>query len=103
MSELAHPTGYDKRDIPVGRIALYALVGIIFLAFVAILGRSFFILAKERTYQRQVMEAPAPHLPQLEADWNERLTTYGVVDAEKGIYHIPIEVAMQQLAFEADR
>lgn len=101
MSDLAHPSGYEKRDIPVGKIAGYALAGIILLAVIGILGRSFFILTKERAYQRQVLEAPAPYLEELQSAAEHRLNSYGVIDAEKEIYHIPIEKAMQQLASEA--
>jgi hypothetical protein len=96
MSELAHPSGYEKHDLPIGKIALYALAGIIFLTVVAILGRSLFILAKERTYERQVMQAPAPYLEEVQADATRKISSYGVVDEENGVYHIPIDVAKQK-------
>ncbi len=101
MADLQHPTAYEKRDIPVVKVAWYGLAGIVFLVVISLLGRSFFILSKERAYYHQVMQAPAPYLQQVQEAAADQLNSYGIVDAEKGIYRIPIESAMEKLATEA--
>ena len=101
MTESLQKTGYDKQEIPVLKVALLGIATLVFIGVVAVMGRSLFILSKEQTYDRKVLSAPAPYLDDLRAAEAERLTSYGVVDADKGIYHMPIDAAMKKLASKA--
>jgi hypothetical protein len=92
------PTGYDKQAVSLGRVVFIAMVSLIILVLVSIGGRTAFIIAKEKVYTEQVLKQKSDILIELEEHESEVLTSYGVVDAENGIYRIPIEEAMDIIA-----
>lgn len=78
-----------------------AIIAVILVAVLVILGWFGQV--------RQDMQAEAANLQdyqelrQAEAEQSERLQGYGVVDEEAGIYHIPIDRAMDLIATEDDQ
>jgi hypothetical protein len=91
--------GYEKSDVSILPITIFSLAtcGLIVL-FIVFLD-SYFIWSKER----YLLEAQQKKIQQVEeiADQEDaRLNDYGVRDAEKGVYQIPIDRAMELEASE---
>ena len=91
--------GYEKRDVNMLRITIFSLAtcGLIVL-FVVFLD-SYFVWSKER----HMFKAQQQQIQQVETiaeQEDERLNNYGVRDAEKGVYQIPIDRAMELEANE---
>ena len=83
---------YDDPDVPAS--AAVGVVGAILL-FVIIVGlQALFHRMEEGERSRKVYEQPDQALQQLDADQLGTLTSYGWVDQQRGIVHIPIERAM---------
>ncbi len=97
-NEMTPPSGYDHEGISLPKVSGIALVSLLLLVFLAWGGRSFFLLSKENTYREQVLQMKSEQLLELREHEHETLSTYGVVDREKGLYRIPIQKAMEQVA-----
>lgn len=111
-TDVDEPRHYEVRDASVG--ALVALGGLLALILVTVLGASHdlaFDLAKWAGRSPTPSVAPALHPPgpMLEIDPERNLATfrqredaqlhsYGWIDRQAGIVHIPIERAMDLLA-----
>jgi len=90
---------YDDPDVPAS--AAVGVVGAILL-FVIIVGlQALFYRMEEGERSRKVYEQPYEALQQLDADQLSSLSSYGWVDQQRGIAHIPIERAMELVAAEA--
>ena len=95
--------GYEKRDVNIGKILAYAAGGIIILVILIIFLIDFFISVREENIYEAVLKPESAPLRELRARETEELTTYRIVDADKGIYQIPIDRAMELLADESYR
>lgn len=97
-----HPSSYEKSDANVTGIAITAIVAIALLVISAVLLDDYFVHTREDLIYKAA-QAPAT-LEQLEMDAHNDslLTTYGLIDTTKGIYHIPIERAMEIIAVDSD-
>jgi hypothetical protein len=65
-----------------------------------VLSDYFTVMETEAVYQAQ-LKPESVTLNELRAEDEKILTTYKLIDAEKGVYRIPIERAMHLLAEEA--
>jgi len=97
-----HPSSYEKRDANVTGIAIIAFAVIALIIIFAVLLDDFFVQTREELIYKAA-QAPAT-LEQVEMDAHNDslLTTYGVIDTTKGIYHIPIDRAMDIIAIDSD-
>lgn len=90
--EHGHPRVEAMPDKPRSRWLLGILTGLL-VANLLGLGAFwlFFQRQSEEVVATQVLQKP--HLPLLELRQKEteRLTTYGLVDAEKGLYRVPVD------------
>ena len=99
--DLGHADGYEKTDIDIKMIVIYAVLLIAFLIVSLILLEEYFIYKKEQMYQEMVLEPENPQLVELRAKENRVLSSYGLADSAAGEYHIPIDSAMKQVAATA--
>jgi hypothetical protein len=121
MSEHQHPHddrddhadvddhGHGHGDVAVEESGLpnLSILGFVVLTAVVFFGTaaslpSLFYRVLEHIRHGQV-SAKATELSELRTVETERLGTYGYVDKEKGIVHIPIEVAMQKVVEDAKK
>lgn len=116
MSDRDRPAGrYETADAPAARIALVAPIMVVVLAAAALALWGLLALFRPAPpapgfgpsrLERAAREIPPPRLqvdPQIDlealrAQQAERLSSYGWVDRERNIVHIPIDEAMDRLA-----
>jgi hypothetical protein len=99
-------TAFEKSDWPLGATGLVLLGTLIFLViapFVLIgaFPRAVSDVSRALTVeplQPRLQTDPSEDLARFLVDEDKRLNTYYWIDKEKGIVHIPIEQAMQELA-----
>lgn len=84
---------YDDPNVPAS--AVVGLIGAILL-FVIIVGlQALFYRMQDTEMADKVYSQPYGELRQLDADQLERLNSYGWVDQQAGVVHIPIDRAME--------
>jgi hypothetical protein len=91
-NEHGHPRVEAMPDKPRSRWLLGIIGGLLVAHLVGLLAFwLFFQRQSESVVATQVLQKA--HLPLLELQQRERerLTTYGVVDAEKGLYRVPVD------------
>ncbi len=107
---------YEPRDAPPGRLLLVGgglgvgILGCLTLSLAIYLGR-YHGAPRVGAPGRQTSFHDSPHAQtDIAADWarldaevRQHLETYGRIDRDAGLVHIPIEVAMHRLADEAAR
>ena len=101
-------TAFEKSDWPLGIVGWVLLGTFIFLVIGAFVLIGAFPRAVSDVSRALTVEPPQPRLQtdpseDLEkflVDEDKRLNTYYWIDKEKGIVHIPIQQAMQELAEE---
>ena len=101
-------TAFEKSDWPLGIVGLVLLGTFMFLVIGAFVLIGAFPRAVSDVSRALTVEPPQPRLQtdpseDLEkflVDEDKRLNTYYWIDKEKGIVHIPIQQAMQEIAEE---
>jgi hypothetical protein len=101
-------TAFEKSDWPLGTIALVLLGTLIFLVIAPFVLIGAFPRAVSDVSRALTVEPPQPRLQtdppedlaQFLVDEDKRLNTYYWIDKQKGIVHIPIKQAIQELAEE---
>jgi len=90
--------GYEKKDVNVRFVIGISLVFIIVFVFILVLLSDYFIATKsEITYETQLQPVSVT-LKEILTEEEEILTTYKILDAEKGVYRIPIDQAIKLLS-----
>jgi len=85
---------------------LTALVGIVFailLFVVVVLLQAIFYRAEQQENVRKVVAVAPQELSQLRAQQEELLHSYKVIDLQKGVVVIPIDVAMKLVVVEGGK
>ena len=90
---------YDDPDVPAS--AVVGIVGAILLFAIIVGLQALFYRMEEGERSRKVYEQPDQALQQLDADQLGTLTSYGWVDQQRGVVHIPIERAMALVVEES--
>lgn len=103
MSSTNQQSGYEKADINVNKVILFFVLGVIVTVIILIFLLDYFKAVREDTIYGAVLRPESATLRELRARENEELTTYKIIDADKGIYRIPIERAKKLFAEEAWR
>jgi hypothetical protein len=93
-------SGYEKKDVNVPIIIGVAITSIAILVIMIIVLIDIFKIQKENVIYNSVLSQESKQLVELRTYEHETLNNYKLLDAEKGIYQIPIERAMQLLAEE---
>jgi len=93
--------GYEKKDVNVKMIIGVGLTSVIILIIIFVILNDYFtVMETEAVYEAQ-LKPESVTLKELRAEDEKILTTYKLIDAEKGVYRIPIDRAMHLLAEEA--
>lgn len=95
--------GYETRDLNVNVVWAWTIGILLTVAVSYVVLNELFHHQLNALMQERVLGAPSPELDQKNAAEAGRLSTSGVVSQEKGIYHIPITVAMEKIAAEDAR
>ncbi len=93
--------GYEKRDVNLLKVLLWTLLSAAFVVVCLIGLNDYFLVTTEEVVFEAVLKPQSSELRELQARDTQVLSNYGVVDASKGVYHIPIKRAMRLLAEEA--
>lgn len=94
-------TGYEKSDVNVSYLIKLAISLVVVIVIVVVLLNEFFVVSREEIFDQVVLSPQSKALRELRAHEDEVLGSYGVVDAKKGVYRIPIDRAMKLVADEA--
>ena len=103
MSSPEQHGGYEKADINVNKVILFFVLGVIAIVIILVFLLDYFKTVRNDTIYDEVLKPQSTTLRELHARENEGLTTYKLLDADKGIYRIQIERAKKLLADEAYR
>jgi hypothetical protein len=95
-----HQAGYEKSDVNILKVTLYTIGIVVFLTVVLVLLDNYFTITKESLYNEVVLKPESIDLRQIRAGEDEILLNYKVLDAEKGVYAIPVSRAMKLIAEE---
>jgi hypothetical protein len=95
--------GYEKSDVNVAKVIIFGIFGIIILVAVLIFTWDYFTSVKESMVENVVLKPQSAAIRELHARETEELNSYKLLDADKGVYRIPIERAMELVADEAYR
>lgn len=95
--------GYERKDINVWMTLVSTVVVIVVIVASIIFVDEIFVHTKERMIEQYVLKPESIQLRDLRAQETEVLTTYEVLDKNKGVYRIPISRAMKLMADEAYR
>lgn len=93
--------GYDKQDANVRFIVGVTIIGVVLIVAAVAFLSEYFQYTKENIIYETVLSPESKRLRDLRAREDETLNSYSVIDAEKGIYRIPIDRAMELVANEA--
>ena len=91
---------FEKEDVRIGPvIGITVVLIIVFITLLVFLSNYFIGSKEEMVYERQ-LKPESVSLKEILAEENEILTTYKILDPDKGIFRIPVEQAMKILAQE---
>jgi hypothetical protein len=93
--------GYETRDANVRVFAGVGIAFVLLLIFTLIVLDQIFDVSREKVVEDVVMSPPSTPLQEMRNREDEVLNSYKVIDAQKGIYQIPIRRAMEILANRA--
>ncbi len=99
-NEVKKADGYEKKDVNFTKIIGISFVGIVILIVIIIVLADFFKIQKESMNYDSVLSKESKELSELRSFEFETLNNYKLLDAEKGVYQIPIKRAMQLLIEE---
>jgi uncharacterized ion transporter superfamily protein YfcC len=91
---------YEKEDVRIGPVIGITVFVIIIFVILLVFLSDYFIGSKEEMVYETQLKPESVSLKELLAEENEILTTYKILDPDKGIYRIPVEQAMKILVEE---
>jgi len=93
--------GYEKKDISANKVIFVGVMGILFLVVIIIALMDYFTVTKEEQIYESVLRPESTVLRELRAREMEVLNSYKLLDAQKGVYQIPISRAIELMADSA--
>lgn len=93
--QAAGHTGIEPDNLPVKSISLFvaALVAIVVVTFVVM--KQLYWFSATHLVQSTELDVPNKLLSTIRATDQEELSNYAQIDAQKGVYRLPIEEAMK--------
>ena len=91
---------YERRDINAVKVIGYSVAGVLILVVILVLLNDYFLINKDEIVYQTNLKPVSSELRDLRSWENDVLSNYKVLDAEKGVYQIPVERAMQLMAEE---
>lgn len=95
--------GYERRDVNIKKLLYTGLFSIVFLLVIVVFLNEYFIITTEDIVYQQSLKPQSEILILQRAYEDSLLNSYGVINEFNGIYHIPIERAMELLVEEAGK
>jgi len=93
--------GYEKRDVNIVMVIGLSVFLVALLVIILVFLVDYFVDTKEQMIYEAQLQPESVDLKNLLATENEELTSFKILDAERGVYRIPIDRAMELLAQEA--
>lgn len=93
-------SGYEKQDMSWKALLWIGISIIVGVSAIVLFLNDFFMINKEKEFYEVVLKPTNADLQKLRATEYEILNSYGEIDADQGIYNIPIERAMLLIARE---
>lgn len=91
---------YERRDINAVKVIGYSIAGVLILVVILVLLNDYFLFNKNEMVYQTNLKPVSSDLRDLRSWENDVLSNYKLLDADKGIYQIPIERAMHLMAEE---
>lgn len=91
-------SGYEKKDVNIKFVIGISFLSIVAFVIILVLLTDYFISAESEIIYETQLQPESVNLKDLLAEEEEVLTTYKILDAEKGVYRIPIDRAMKLLS-----
>ena len=93
--------GYEKRDVNIFMVIGLSVLLVSLLIVILVFLIDYFVDSKEQMIYEAQLQPDSVELKSLLASEQEELTSFKILDAERGIYRIPIDLAMELLVKEA--
>ena len=93
--------GYESEDASTTKIIIVGIISALLLIVILIALKQYFQAATEKQVYEAVLKPESVALRELRVKENETLNSYKIIDAQNGVYQIPIDSAMQILARES--
>jgi len=93
--------GYEKRDVNIFMVIGLSVLLVTLLIIILVLLTDYFVESKEQMIYEAQLQPDSVDLKNLLASEQEELTSFKILDTERGIYRIPIDRAMELLVKEA--
>jgi hypothetical protein len=93
--------GYEKRDINIFMVIGLSVLSVVLLIVILVFLIDYFVESKEQMIYEAQLQPESADLNSLLIAEEEILTSYKVLDIERGIYQIPVNRAMELLVKEA--
>lgn len=93
--------GYEKRDVNIFMVMGLAVVSVVLLTAILLFLNNYFVETKEQMVYVEQLQPESIDLKSLVDAEKKELSSYKILDAEHGVYQIPIDLAMKLLVKEA--
>jgi hypothetical protein len=93
--------GYEKRDVNIFMVIGLAVLLVSLLIVILVFLIDYFVDSKEQMIYEAQLQPDSVDLKSLLASERKELTSFKILDTERGIYQIPIDRAMDLLVKEA--
>jgi hypothetical protein len=93
--------GYEKRDVNIFMVIGLAVLLVSLLIVILVFLIDYFVDSKEQMIYEAHLQPDSGDLKSLLASERKELTSFKILDTERGIYQIPIDRAMDLLVKEA--
>ncbi|KAA3611194.1 MAG: hypothetical protein D8M58_14565 [Calditrichaeota bacterium] len=88
-------SGYEKKDVSVKGLILGTIGLVLLIIVMVVFVRDYFVYNMENAITESAVNNPAKDLMEIQKAENQLLTRFKVIDKEKGMYQIPIDLAMK--------
>src|SRR3974390_1885303 len=96
-----HPFAYDRREPNYKVLLPFVAVSCVLLVVIVFGVSQYYDIFRDQLVEDRVLLPESQELQSLRAMEQQKLTTYSVVDRDKGVVRIPVERAMELVAADA--
>ena len=87
-------SGYEKKDVSVKGIAIGSIALVVLIVVMVVFVRDYFVFNMENAKTDAALNSPLKELIEIQKTEKDLLTNFRLLDKDKGVYQIPIELAM---------
>jgi len=92
--------GYEKKDVSIKAVTLGIVGTVLLIVVFVVFLRGYFIINYENDVTQEIIDNPPQELMKIKEKDKKMLSSYSVLDQDKGVYQIPIEKAMDLVVKE---